>query len=104
VTDPLEILVVSDATGATAEAVVTSALVQFGRANSGSAAAPSPAPSSRCGRSWTRSAAAAKVGFRMDLERQVQARSERASRMGTHIPGYSERAHIMSEIEYCDRV
>ena len=32
-TDPLEILVVSDATGATAEAVVTSTLVQFGRAN-----------------------------------------------------------------------
>lgn len=32
-TEPLEILVVSDATGATAEAVVTSTLVQFGRAN-----------------------------------------------------------------------
>jgi regulator of PEP synthase PpsR (kinase-PPPase family) len=33
VTKPLEILVVSGATDATAEAVVTSTLVQFGRAN-----------------------------------------------------------------------
>ena len=32
-TEPLEIHVVSDATGSTAEAVVTSTLVQFGRAN-----------------------------------------------------------------------
>jgi len=33
VTEPFEILIVSDATGSTAEAVVTSTLVQFGRAN-----------------------------------------------------------------------
>ncbi|MGD8440352.1 MAG: pyruvate, water dikinase regulatory protein [Holophagae bacterium] len=51
-----------------------------------------------------RAAPAPKVGFRMELERQVQVRSERASRMGGRIPGYAERAHIMSEIEYCDRI
>jgi regulator of PEP synthase PpsR (kinase-PPPase family) len=51
-----------------------------------------------------RRAPAPKVGFRMELERQVQVRSERASRMGTRIPGYAERAHIMAEIDYCDRV
>jgi len=45
-----------------------------------------------------------KVGFRMELDRQVQVRSERASRMGTRIPGYSERPHIMAEIHYCDRI
>lgn len=45
-----------------------------------------------------------KVGFKMALDRQVQVRSERASRMGARIPGYAERAHIMAEINYCDRV
>ena len=49
-------------------------------------------------------APAPKVGFRMELERQVQVRSERASRLGSRIPGYAERAHIMAEIEYCDRL
>ena len=51
-----------------------------------------------------RLAAAPKVGFRMDLERQVQVRSERAGRMGARIPGYAERAHILAELGYCDRV
>jgi regulator of PEP synthase PpsR (kinase-PPPase family) len=51
-----------------------------------------------------RVAPAPKVGFRMDLERQVQVRSERAGRMSARIPGYAERAHIMAEIEYCNRV
>jgi regulator of PEP synthase PpsR (kinase-PPPase family) len=51
-----------------------------------------------------REAPAPKVGFRMDLDRQVQVRSERAGRMGARIPGYSEPSHIMAEIDYCDRV
>jgi len=45
-----------------------------------------------------------KVGFKMALDRQVQVRSERVSRMGARIPGYAERSHIMAEINYCDRV
>jgi len=45
-----------------------------------------------------------KVGFLMELERQVQIRSERAVRMGTTIPGYAERAHVFAEMEYCERV
>ena len=51
-----------------------------------------------------RRASVPKVGFRMGIDRQVQVRSERAGRMGTRIPGYSERAHVMAEIGYCDRV
>jgi len=51
-----------------------------------------------------RRASTPKVGFRMELERQVQVRSERANRMGVRIPGYAERAHIMAEIDYCDRI
>ena len=51
-----------------------------------------------------RSSPAPKVGFRMELDRQVQVRSERANRMGARIPGYAERAHIMAEIDYCNRV
>lgn len=51
-----------------------------------------------------RLARAPKVGFSMTLDRQVQVRSERASRMGARIPGYADRAHIMAEISYCDRV
>jgi len=51
-----------------------------------------------------RQAPAPKVGFLMDLERQVQVRSERANRMRTRIPGYAERAHIMAEIDYCYRI
>jgi regulator of PEP synthase PpsR (kinase-PPPase family) len=45
-----------------------------------------------------------KVGFTMDVDRQVRLRSERSSRFRTRIPGYAERAHIMSEIEYCNRL
>jgi regulator of PEP synthase PpsR (kinase-PPPase family) len=54
--------------------------------------------------SEVRAARAPKVGFRMSLDRQVQVRSERASRMGARIPGYSERPYIMAEIDYCDRL
>jgi regulator of PEP synthase PpsR (kinase-PPPase family) len=50
-----------------------------------------------------RMAAAPKVGFLMEIDRQVQVRSERSSRMGARIPGYAERAHIMAEIDYCSR-
>ena len=46
----------------------------------------------------------AKVGFRMDLERQIRVRSERTRRMGVRIPGYAERANIMAEMEYCERL
>jgi regulator of PEP synthase PpsR (kinase-PPPase family) len=45
-----------------------------------------------------------KVGFRMELERQVQVRSERSGRMGARIPRYAERSHILAELGYCDRV
>jgi hypothetical protein len=51
-----------------------------------------------------RLAPAPKVGFRMQIERQVQVRGERASRMGARIPLYSDRAHILAELAYCDRV
>jgi regulator of PEP synthase PpsR (kinase-PPPase family) len=51
-----------------------------------------------------RLASAPKVGFRMKLDRQIQVRSERAGRMGARIPGYAEPAHIMAEIEYCNRL
>lgn len=45
-----------------------------------------------------------KVGFRMDLERQKQLRSERLGRHSTVIPQYSEPSHIFAEIEYCEKV
>lgn len=101
---PIEILVVSDETGSTAEAVVTSALIQFGRANVRVRRLP-----------FTRSVAQVReivdgvdgpavVGFSMTLDRQVQVRSERAGRLGARIPGYADRPHIMAEISYCDRV
>jgi regulator of PEP synthase PpsR (kinase-PPPase family) len=45
-----------------------------------------------------------KVGFKMDLERQVAVRSDRASRHRTRIPLYSERDHILAELEYADRL
>ena len=51
-----------------------------------------------------RLATAPKVGFTMDLDRQIQVRTERAGRMGTRIPGYSDRSHIMREIDYCSRI
>ena len=41
-----------------------------------------------------------KVGFKMDLERQVKLRAERASRHSTRIPGYSQESHIFAETEY----
>jgi regulator of PEP synthase PpsR (kinase-PPPase family) len=45
-----------------------------------------------------------KVGFRMDLERQIRVRSERSRRMGVRIPGYAERANIMAEMDYTERL
>jgi regulator of PEP synthase PpsR (kinase-PPPase family) len=43
-----------------------------------------------------------KVGFKMEFERQVRLRSDRASRHGTRIPGYSDRPTILAELEYAD--
>lgn len=45
-----------------------------------------------------------KVGFRMELERQVTLRSDRMSRHSTRIPRYSDRAHILAELDYADRI
>ena len=43
-----------------------------------------------------------KVGFKMDFDRQVKLRTERASRHRTRIPGYSQESHILMEIDYAD--
>lgn len=45
-----------------------------------------------------------KVGFKMDLERQVTVRSDRMSRHRTRIPRYSDRAHVLAELEYADQL
>ena len=45
-----------------------------------------------------------KVGFQMDLERQVTLRSDRMRGHRTRIPRYSERAHIHAELEYADQL
>ncbi len=45
-----------------------------------------------------------KVGFKMNLERQHTVRTDRMSRHRTRIPRYSERAHILAELEYADRL
>jgi regulator of PEP synthase PpsR (kinase-PPPase family) len=45
-----------------------------------------------------------KVGFRMDLERQLALRAARAGRIRANLPGYSERTAIVAELEYCERV
>jgi regulator of PEP synthase PpsR (kinase-PPPase family) len=45
-----------------------------------------------------------KVGFRMELDRQVKLRSDRASRHSARIPGYSNRSHIFAEIDYADSI
>jgi regulator of PEP synthase PpsR (kinase-PPPase family) len=45
-----------------------------------------------------------KVGFRMDLERQLRLRSERAGRVRAGIPGYAERANVFAELEYCEQL
>ena len=49
-------------------------------------------------------AAVPKVGFVMDLERQVAVRSDRMSRHRTRIPRYSDRAYIHAELEYAERL
>lgn len=43
-----------------------------------------------------------KVGFKMEFERQVRLRTDRASRHSTRIPGYSDRSNILAELEYAD--
>jgi regulator of PEP synthase PpsR (kinase-PPPase family) len=45
-----------------------------------------------------------KVGFRMKLDRQIQIRSERAVGLGTRIADYSDPAHILAELNYCDKI
>ncbi|MCD4750398.1 MAG: kinase/pyrophosphorylase [Thermoanaerobaculales bacterium] len=45
-----------------------------------------------------------KVGFKMDIERQAQLRKERSRRIGSRIPGYSDRANIISELEYANTI
>jgi len=45
---------------------------------------------------------AKKVGFLINAERLVQLRTERATRM--EIPGYSSKANIRKEIDYCESV
>ena len=51
-----------------------------------------------------RRAPAPKVGFRMKLDRQIQIRSERAVGLGTRIADYSDPAHILAELNYCDKI
>jgi regulator of PEP synthase PpsR (kinase-PPPase family) len=48
--------------------------------------------------------AAAKVGLRMDLDRQLQMRTERSRHMGTDMPWYADRASIFAELGYCEEV
>jgi regulator of PEP synthase PpsR (kinase-PPPase family) len=45
-----------------------------------------------------------KVGFRIELERQVRLRSERITRHHSRVPGYAERAHVLAEMDYCERL
>lgn len=43
-----------------------------------------------------------KVGFKMDFDRQLRLRADRASRHSTRIPGYSDPSNILAELEYAD--
>jgi regulator of PEP synthase PpsR (kinase-PPPase family) len=43
-----------------------------------------------------------RVGFRMEFERQVRLRADRASRHSSRIPGYSDRSYILAELEYAE--
>jgi len=45
-----------------------------------------------------------KVGFRMELDRQIKLRADRASRHSTRIPRYSDPAHIHAELGYADKL
>jgi regulator of PEP synthase PpsR (kinase-PPPase family) len=45
-----------------------------------------------------------KVGFCMDLERQINLRADRASRHSTRIPRYSDPSHIHAELEYANKL
>ncbi len=50
-------------------------------------------------------APAAKVGFRIDLDRLVVLRGERFERRRLRqLPGYTDRRHIAAEVRYCDEV
>jgi regulator of PEP synthase PpsR (kinase-PPPase family) len=42
------------------------------------------------------------VGFKMDFERQVRLRADRASRHGARIPAYSDKSHILAELEFAE--
>ena len=45
-----------------------------------------------------------KVGFRMEVDRQIQLRSERAGRMAhADVPGYSSKNHILRDMEFCEK-
>jgi regulator of PEP synthase PpsR (kinase-PPPase family) len=44
------------------------------------------------------------VGFTMDLERLFALRTDRAGRHKTRIPLYSERSHILAELEYAKQI
>jgi regulator of PEP synthase PpsR (kinase-PPPase family) len=45
-----------------------------------------------------------KVGFRMDFERQVRLRADRASRHSARIPGYSDPKKIFAELDYAEDI
>ncbi len=50
-------------------------------------------------------APAAKVGFRIDLDRLVVLRGERFERIGRRaVPGYADRRQIAAEVEHCEEV
>jgi regulator of PEP synthase PpsR (kinase-PPPase family) len=43
-----------------------------------------------------------KVGFKMDIDRQIRLRADRASRHSARIPGYSDPKKIFLELDYAD--
>jgi regulator of PEP synthase PpsR (kinase-PPPase family) len=45
-----------------------------------------------------------KVGFRMDLDRQIALRRDRVGRHRVRIPRYSDSAYIHAELEYAERL
>jgi hypothetical protein len=45
-----------------------------------------------------------KVGFKMELDRQIRLRADRVSRHRTRIPGYSDPKRIFAELDYADGV
>ena len=45
-----------------------------------------------------------KVGLRMELDRLLQLRSARTRQMGTDVPWYANRAGLLAELDYCERL